>query len=1136
MNPCQVAVLNCNRLWHDDGSLHNSFPAFIGLLNSLRVDIALIQEPRTPVFATLPTSCGFRYIGLDGTGGRDAGFLVRSSVDLEPIPGIQDIPNLIWRSLSSGLGGSITVFASFWAPHVGCPEPERLAFWLQLASSLAAVRQRFPNAPVLIAGDSNLWLSELVPSRGVRSADRASRAVLDSIISEFCLEIANPINQATHNAGAALDIILASPGLINGNTQVHNGSGCACANTDFCCPALGSDHFLITASVWCRSDVGATPAPRDSWPYIRDWHEHLSNLEAPIGRWHRRILSSEQNVTSVAQKRRLLDSLYSELCDIIWSAAPPTRQGHRRHPQPSWWTDDCYDCLVGRNAAWRERRRNFNASTDAAFRAARIRFHRAARRAWESFWESWLAETEILSMTNPRASAQRCRQQFGTCSQNIPLQMSWQSRSSPQNVSGTDALHAEREQWREHFASLAQLPADEFNSDHHARISRRAQRLRAHVCPPGRLDGPFALGELLQALSHCEDGAVGPDGIPYKALRVDLPWWQSCLLDFFRLVQRLGCVPSVWKQAITLPLWKKGPRAAASNYRPIVLTSCVAKLFERLLLQRVGPCVEPQLDNCQAGFRWGAEEQVYVLKETLRLRGRASTFCAFVDLKNAFGTCWVDAALCRLHRAGIVGNTWQVIADMFSDCQSRVRVHGGTSSSGRDSGLGQGRVMSPLLFNLVINSAAACIKRACAGVSLGSDPAAPKVSVLMYADDIVILANSADELQCALDALSDWARRWRCCFCAGPDKSAVMVVNSQCQQQSFMLGGMTLPAVNEYKYLGVVFDSRGGCKSHVNHVTRKGNQKFASCVSWCSREGLHAAWQSRLFLTYVLPAFAHGSEFLLGNQSPVNAMELQLRKWGRRILGHPSGSPNPVVLLDLGWSDMQAIALKRAASLCSRLASRWQGGARDNLPSVVFAYASSNHNSWASCVRGLLSEASVPAMASAGVAAGASRAVCRSWCQSAYPALERSSIRRCLQSAHEMDSLAEYLQYHPEVGMLRAVHSRRVSFADAREWDLARCGHHWCSDGRLSRHIGLSEHCGLCPSSGGTLAHTLLECPGTADLRSFWIAQQATSLTLRNLFEVASMQNVPAAVHFVARAVRRAAVARRSESFTSEVP
>jgi len=247
-------------LWHADGSLHDAFPGFIQTLDSLFIDVALIQEPRTPASATLPSSCGFHYVGLDGTAGRDAGFLVRSSIELNAIPQVPDRPNLLWRCMPRGPNLPNIVLASFWAPHVGCPEPERLAFWTLLSTTLATVRQLFPHAMFFVAGDSNLWIPELVPIRGARAADRSSRAILDSIIADHGLEIANPINQATHRAGAALDIILASPGLIAGEVQVHNGTGCACTNRNSCCPALGSDHFLLTAS------VARTAQPCDASP------------------------------------------------------------------------------------------------------------------------------------------------------------------------------------------------------------------------------------------------------------------------------------------------------------------------------------------------------------------------------------------------------------------------------------------------------------------------------------------------------------------------------------------------------------------------------------------------------------------------------------------------------------------------------------------------------------------------------------------------------------------------------------------------------------------------------------------------------------------------------------------------------
>ena len=85
----------------------------------------------------------------------------------------------------------------------------------------------------------------------------------------------------------------------------------------------------------------------------------------------------------------------------------------------------------------------------------------------------------------------------------------------------------------------------------------------------------------------------------------------------------------------------------------------------------------------------------------------------------------------------------------------------------------------------------------------------------MYADDIVILAESAKELQLGLEALSQWAHQWHFMFSDGPEKSAVVVVNGDCAPYAFTLGHLNLPIVAEYKYLGVVFNN---CKRYPSSI------------------------------------------------------------------------------------------------------------------------------------------------------------------------------------------------------------------------------------------------------------------------------------------------------------------------------
>ena len=46
---------------------------------------------------------------------------------------------------------------------------------------------------------------------------------------------------------------------------------------------------------------------------------------------------------------------------------------------------------------------------------------------------------------------------------------------------------------------------------------------------------------------------------------------------------KTGKIPSVWKEAIITPIFKSGSKKTPSNYRPVSLTSQIAKLLERII-------------------------------------------------------------------------------------------------------------------------------------------------------------------------------------------------------------------------------------------------------------------------------------------------------------------------------------------------------------------------------------------------------------------------------------------------------------------------------------------------------------------------------------------------------------------------
>ena len=70
------------------------------------------------------------------------------------------------------------------------------------------------------------------------------------------------------------------------------------------------------------------------------------------------------------------------------------------------------------------------------------------------------------------------------------------------------------------------------------------------------------------------------------------------------------------------------------------------------------------------------------------------------------------------------------------------------------TGVKQGDALSPLLFSLYVNELTLALNQAGLGVHVGNE----NVSILLYADDIVLLASSPENLQLMLDIVLDWCK------------------------------------------------------------------------------------------------------------------------------------------------------------------------------------------------------------------------------------------------------------------------------------------------------------------------------------------------------------------------------------------
>ena len=120
---------------------------------------------------------------------------------------------------------------------------------------------------------------------------------------------------------------------------------------------------------------------------------------------------------------------------------------------------------------------------------------------------------------------------------------------------------------------------------------------------------PFSLDEFLAAPSNLSSfTATGPDKIAYPILKHLPRSGMDFLLHIFNLSWTLHSFPFIWKTSSIISIHKMGkPLDSPASFRPIFLTSCVSKLFERIILSRLLFFLESNsiLSPRQAGFRPG---------------------------------------------------------------------------------------------------------------------------------------------------------------------------------------------------------------------------------------------------------------------------------------------------------------------------------------------------------------------------------------------------------------------------------------------------------------------------------------------------------------------------------------------------
>ena len=419
------------------------------------------------------------------------------------------------------------------------------------------------------------------------------------------------------------------------------------------------------------------------------------------------------------------------------------------------------------------------------------------------------------------------------------------------------------ERWGEYFENLLNV-----EDEREAIVAAVGNERRMPVVSGCNEEVTF--GEVLEAVRKAKGGkAAGIDEVAVECLKKggrDIIEW---LVRMMNGCWTEGKVPEEWKKACIVPLYKgKGSRFECQNYRGISLLSVVGKVYGRILIDRVRKSTDEAIGEEQCGFRQGRGciDQIFAVRQICEkyMMKQKDVYMAFMDLEKAYDRVDRDALWQVLRIYGVGERLLQGVQSFYEDSKACVRTERGNSEwFSVNVGLRQGCVMSPWLFNVYMDGVVREVNMRTYGRGVemfDSMGRSWRVSQLLFADDAVLMAESAKDLQDLVAGFGRVCERRK--LRVNVNKSKVLVCSKDGGRvvANVCLNGEILEEVDSFKYLGSVVSRKGGVVEDVNARVNEGAKVGGALKSVWKVRSVSMGVKRKMYGSIVVPTVLYGAE------------------------------------------------------------------------------------------------------------------------------------------------------------------------------------------------------------------------------------------------------------------------------------
>ena len=298
------------------------------------------------------------------------------------------------------------------------------------------------------------------------------------------------------------------------------------------------------------------------------------------------------------------------------------------------------------------------------------------------------------------------------------------------------------------------------------------------------------------------------------------------LLKLFNICLRFGYFPKLWKISVIKILLKSKDKdkSEVKSYRPISLLSKIAKLFEKLIINRINHHMFSNnlLSKSQFGFtpNVSTEDALEFVHNLGRkaLESKAYLLVVVLDITGAFDNCWWPQILKQLKDKKCPKNLFNIINNYLNQRTAIVKAGETIIYKNLTKGCPQGSALGPGIWNisydelLTLSTPEDCYIKGCCD----------DTKLLIYGENLQTIQSKTNKL---LNDIYNWGQKTKLEFNANKT-SALLITRKRDKNINIEMNGINIELKPYIKYLGVFIDEKLNYNQHINYLKQKMTSKL----------------------------------------------------------------------------------------------------------------------------------------------------------------------------------------------------------------------------------------------------------------------------------------------------------------------